>query len=87
MSVWTLLVERNRYLETNFTKPWEPAKGFEAHVMYGPPDVNIAWGEAQKFMINSLSCTEPEYRLVGMMKGNFATNFYSSADMESKNGK
>ncbi len=87
MSVWTLLVERNRHLETHFGKPWQPPKGFEAHVMYGPPDCKQAWKQAKKFMVNSLSCEEPEYRLIGMMKGNFGTNFYSAHQMEDEDGE
>ncbi len=85
MSVWTLIVERDRHHETNFSKPWEPQVGFEAHVMYGPPDSEAAWKSAKCFMSRSLNQTEPEYRLIGMMKGNFATNFYSFGDLETKN--
>ena len=77
MAVWTLLVERNRHQTTNFAKPWESPQGFETHVMYGPPDSEAAWKQAKRFLASSLECAEPDYRLIGLMKGDFATNFYS----------
>ena len=80
MSVWTLIVERNRHLETNFTKPWEKPAGYEACVMYGPPDSNKAWEQARDFLSNKENKQEPEYRLIGMMKGNFGTNFYTGPE-------
>ncbi len=85
MSVWTLIVERNRYHETNFSKPWESAKGFEAHVMYGPPDSELAWSEALVFLEREAKLREPDYRLVGMMKGNFGTNFYTDPRENDEN--
>lgn len=84
MSVWTLIVERDRHHETNFTKPWEPQKGFEAHVMYGPPDSRAAWNQAREFMVKSLNLREPQYRVVALMKGNFGTNFYSFLEEENE---
>ncbi len=86
MSVWTIVVERHRNHETNFSKPWEPANGFEAHVMYGgSPDSDTAWKSAKRFMSKTLNQAEPEYRLVGMMKGDFSANFYSYLEEETKN--
>ncbi len=85
MSVWTLIVERNRHHETNFSKPWEPARGFEAHVMYGPPDSTLAWSSALTFLDGEKNLSEPEYRLIGMMKGNFGTNFYTGPRNKNEN--
>ncbi len=76
MSVWTLIVERNRNQATSFSKPWEKQQGFEAHVMYGPPDSKLAWEKARDFLKQTENKTEPEYRIIGMMKGNFENNFY-----------
>ena len=80
MSVWTLIVERDRHHETNFSKPWESPKGFEAHVMYGPPDSEIAWSRALLFLDNNENLRDPGYRLVGMMKGDFGNNFYTEPE-------
>lgn len=75
-TVWTVIVSRNRASETNFTKPWEPSKGHEACTMYGPPDGKEAWKTAKQFLANKHDYYEPEYRVVGLLKGNFASNFY-----------
>ena len=82
MSVWTLIVERNRHHETNYSKPWEPQRGFEAHVMYGPPDSKQAWERALIFLDKDVNLRKPDYRLVGMLKGNFGTNFYTNPGEE-----
>lgn len=79
-TVWTIVVERNRVHETNFTKPWEPQKGFEAYRMYGPSDHPQAWETAQSFLVNKLQKHIPEYKLVGILKGDFAKQFYFAAE-------
>ncbi len=82
MSVWTLIVERDRHQDTNFSKPWEKPKGYEAHVMYGSPDSNSAWKQAEEFLLQKHNLRAPEYRIIGIMKGNFGTNFYTQPNKE-----
>jgi hypothetical protein len=85
MSVWTLIVERNSHRKTNFPKLRVHQGTLEVHVMYGPPDSDLAWSQALIFLDREVNLSEPEYRLVGMMKGDFETNFYTEPEENDEN--
>jgi hypothetical protein len=75
-TVWTIVVERNRIQQTHFGRPWESPQGFEAYKMFGPADHPTAWEAAKKYLENHLEKSDTEYSVVGIVKGDFAEQFY-----------